>query len=92
MDTTVLVDIGTYGIVRHPMYLGSILLVSASILVSRHWLSAIIGIPIAVWGYTEYLPKEEKGLIIRFGDDYKHYMEKVPKLNALLGVIRLLKR
>ena len=92
MDTTVLVDSGTYGIVRHPMFLGSIMLMSASILISQHWLSAIIGIPIAVWGYTEYLPKEEKGLIFRFGDDYRRYIQRVPKLNPLLGVIRLLKR
>ena len=91
MDTTVLVDSGTYGIVRHPMYLGSILLVSASILISQHWLSAIVGIPTAVWGYTQLL-KEEKGLNIRFGDDYKHYMEKVPRMNLVLGMIRLLRR
>ncbi len=92
MDTTVLVDIGTFSIVRHPMFLGGVMLMSASIMVSQHWLSAIVGIPIAVWLYIEYLPKEEKGLIIRFGDDYRHYMEKVPMLNPLLGVIRLLKR
>lgn len=91
MDTTVLVDSGTYSIVRHPQILGCIIMMSASILISQHWLSAIIGIPIAVWFYTE-LPKEEKGLIIRFGDDYKHYMQRVPKLNPFLGVIRLLNK
>ncbi|MHA1940021.1 MAG: 4Fe-4S dicluster domain-containing protein [Candidatus Thorarchaeota archaeon] len=92
MDTTVLVDIGTFSIVRHPMYLGGVMLMSASIMVSQHWLSAIVGIPIAVWLYIEYLPKEEKGLLIRFGDDYRRYMQRVPKLNPLLGVIRFLKR
>jgi protein-S-isoprenylcysteine O-methyltransferase Ste14 len=91
MDTTVLVDSGTYGIVRHPMMLGSIMVMSASILISQHWLSAMIGIPIAVWLYTEYLPKEERGLIIRFGDDYRRYMEKVPGLNPIVGLIRLLR-
>ncbi len=44
MDTTVLVDSGTYAIVRHPMALGSILLMSVSILISKHWLVAIGGI------------------------------------------------
>ena len=43
MDTTVLVDSGTYAIVRHPQVLGSILLMSASILISQHWLSAVVG-------------------------------------------------
>ena len=91
MDTTALVDSGTYGIVRHPQFLGSVMMMSASILISQHWLSAIIGIAIAVWGYTEYVTKEEKGLIIRFGDDYRRYMQKVPRLNPLLGFIRLLR-
>ena len=91
VDTTVLVDSGLYAIVRHPQFLGCIMLMSASILVSQHWLSAIIGIPISLWLYTE-IPKEEKGLTIRFGDDYKRYTQKVPKLNPLLGLIRILQR
>jgi NAD-dependent dihydropyrimidine dehydrogenase PreA subunit/protein-S-isoprenylcysteine O-methyltransferase Ste14 len=91
MDTTVLVDSGTYAIVRHPMALGSILLMSASILISQHWLAAIVGVPIIVWMYLQEV-KAEKGLIIKFGDDYKRYMEKVPRMNFVLGVIRLLQR
>ena len=91
MDTTVVVDSGTYGIVRHPQILGCMLLMSASILVSQHWLSAIIGVPIIVWSYIEVL-KEEKGLIMKFGDDYKSYMQKVPRIDFLLGIIKLLKR
>lgn len=91
VDTTVLVDSGIYAIVRHPQFLGCIMLMSASILISQHWLSAIIGIPISVWLFTE-IPREEKGLTIRFGDDYKRYVEKVPKLNPLLGVIRIVER
>jgi protein-S-isoprenylcysteine O-methyltransferase Ste14 len=66
------------------------MLMSASIIVSQHWLSVIVSIPIAVWLYTEYLPKEEKGLLIRFGDDYRRYMQRVPRLNPLLGIMRLL--
>jgi len=91
MDTTIIVDSGTYGIVRHPQILGCILLMSASILISQHWLSAIIGIPIIVWSYIE-APKEEKGLILKFGDAYKHYTQKVPRMNIIVGIIRLLRR
>ena len=91
MDTTVLVDTGTYAIVRHPYMLGSILLISASILISQHWLAAIIGVPMLVWAYLEAVV-EEKGLIIKFGDDYRRYMQKVPRMNFLLGIIRLIRR
>jgi len=91
MNTTVLVDSGTYGIIRHPYVLGVILMMCASILIFQHWLSAIIGVPIIVWGYLQAV-KEEKGLIIKFGDDYKRYMQKVPRINFVLGIIRLLQR
>jgi protein-S-isoprenylcysteine O-methyltransferase Ste14 len=91
MLTTVIVDSGTYGIVRHPQILGSIFLMFASILISQHWAAMIIGILASVWSYRELL-KEEKGLIVKFGDDYRSYMQKVPRINFLLGTVRLLQR
>jgi protein-S-isoprenylcysteine O-methyltransferase Ste14/NAD-dependent dihydropyrimidine dehydrogenase PreA subunit len=90
MLTTVIVDSGTYGIVRHPQTLGCIFLMLASILISQHWVAIIIGILISVWFYI-YLPKEEKGLIVKFGDDYRSYMQRVPRMNFFLGIVRLLK-
>ncbi len=91
MDTTVLVDSGTYAIVRHPMLLGSIMLMSASILISQHWLVAIVGVIMSASGYRDQV-KLEKGLLMKFGDDYTRYMQRVPRLNVFLGIIRLLKR
>jgi protein-S-isoprenylcysteine O-methyltransferase Ste14/ferredoxin len=89
MDVTIVVDTGLYGIVRHPQYLGCMLMMFASILVSQHWLGVIIGVPIIIWLFTE-IPKEEEGLILKFGDDYRHYMEEVERLNPLPGIMRLL--
>jgi NAD-dependent dihydropyrimidine dehydrogenase PreA subunit/protein-S-isoprenylcysteine O-methyltransferase Ste14 len=91
MDTTVLVDSGTYAIVRHPMALGSILLMSTSILISQHWLVAIAGVIMSAFSYREQV-KLEKGLLVKFGDDYKHYIQRVPRMNLILGIIRLLCR
>jgi protein-S-isoprenylcysteine O-methyltransferase Ste14 len=91
MDTTVLVDSGTYAIVRHPMALGSILLMSASILISQHWLVAIVGVILSVFTYREQVTLE-KGLLVKFGDDYKGYMQRVPRMNFILGMIRLLRK
>jgi protein-S-isoprenylcysteine O-methyltransferase Ste14/NAD-dependent dihydropyrimidine dehydrogenase PreA subunit len=91
MNTTVLVDSGTYGIIRHPFLLGVMLMMCASILISQHWLTAIVGVPIIVWGYAEAV-KEEKGLVVKFGDEYKRYMEKVPRMNLVLGIMRLVRR
>ena len=60
-------------------------------LISQHWAAMIIGISISVWSYR-YTLKEEKGLIAKFGDEYRSYMQRVPRMNFLLGVVRLLQR
>jgi len=91
MDTTKIVDSGTYGIVRHPQILGCILLMFGAILISQHWLSVIIAVPIFVLFYR-YVLKEEKNLIVKFGNDYKSYMQRVPRMNPLSGVVRLIRR
>ena len=91
MDTTVIVDSGTYGIVRHPQFLGGVLMLCASILVSQHWLTALIGVPLIVWISTKWVYMAEEHLIAKFGDDYIRYMERVPRLNPIVGLIRLLR-
>ena len=91
MDTTVVVESGTYGIVRHPQSLGAILTVCASVLISQHWLFALIGIFIG-WVTPKWIREEEESLLMKFGDAYKRYMDKVPSMNFVLGIIRLLRR
>ena len=91
MDTTVVVESGTYGIVRHPQFLGAILTVCASVLISQHWLFALIGIFIG-WSTLKWIREEEESLLMKFGDAYKRYMDKVPSMNFVLGIIRLLRR
>jgi protein-S-isoprenylcysteine O-methyltransferase Ste14 len=90
-DTTVVVDIGIYAIVRHPLYLGWLLIYVALILLSQHWLIAIIGIPGIACVYL-ISRQEDQRLIEKFGDDYKDYMQKVPRMNLLAGIIRQVRR
>jgi protein-S-isoprenylcysteine O-methyltransferase Ste14/NAD-dependent dihydropyrimidine dehydrogenase PreA subunit len=92
MYTTVLVDSGTYGIARHPQFLGFVLMVCASILVSQHWLFALMCAPLIVSMFSKWIPDSEEHLLAKFGGDYKRYMSRVPRMNLLLGVLRLLKR
>ena len=91
MATTVLVDSGTYAIVRHPQMLGGTLMMCASILVSQHWLFALLGVPF-IASLPKWIKDSENGLIAKFGDDYRQYMKKVPRMNLVLGIIRLLRR
>jgi len=91
VNTTVLVNSGIYAIVRHPQYLAGIFLSLALILIAQHWLIAVIGVAAMVLYYAG-TPQEEKGCIEKFGDDYKRYMQIVPRMNLFAGIMRLLKR
>ena len=88
VHTTKLVDSGIYSIVRHPQYLGGILAVFvATLLLYPHWLFVVLGIPGVLILYLSTMI-EEKNLIQQFGDDYKSYMKRVPRMNIVLGIIR----
>ena len=90
--TTVFVDTGIYSVIRHPQYLGFIMVVLALVLMSQHWLSVISGITGSMLFYIDQVREEEQSNIKKFGDDYKQYMKKVPRMNLFLGIIRLLRR
>ncbi|MBE9482295.1 MAG: isoprenylcysteine carboxylmethyltransferase family protein [Chloroflexi bacterium] len=87
----VLVDSGIYSIIRHPMYLGWILSIFvATIFLYQHWLFVIIAIPGIASVYL--ISRQEEHLNVeRFGDDYKRYMQVVPRMNLLMGIIRLVR-
>jgi protein-S-isoprenylcysteine O-methyltransferase Ste14 len=91
IHTTKLVDTGIYSIVRHPQYITFILWTIAGMLLFQHWIIILLGIPVIPLMYIDLL-RADKQLIKKFGDDYKKYMQKVPRANFLLGIIRLLKR
>ncbi len=90
VHTTVVVDSGVYAAVRHPQYFGFILFVFALVLMSQHWLSIFSGVVGSALFYLDIL-REEQMSIVKFGDEYKRYMQKVPRMNIVLGIIRLLK-
>lgn len=88
IQTSVVVDSGIYAIVRHPMYLSFILFVVSLILISQHWLSLIFCIPIIIYFYI-YMGREEESSINKFGDEYRRYMQRVPRMNLIWGIIKL---
>ncbi len=92
VHTTRLVDTGIYGVVRHPQYLGGILAIFiATPLLYQHWLFIVLGIPGTILVYLG-ARQEDRRLIAKFGDDYKNYLQKVPRMDFLTGVIRLARR
>jgi protein-S-isoprenylcysteine O-methyltransferase Ste14 len=91
IHTTKLVDSGVYSIVRHPQYLAGILLNIALVLITQHWLVAVLGLIAIIVNYLDTFTEEEN-CIEKFGDAYRQYMDKVPRLNFILGIIRKIRR
>jgi len=76
------IEKGVFKIVRHPIYLGSILLYLGLILLTCSIASAILWIIIIIFYF--YISKyEEKLLLKEFGKEYENYMERVPMLIPL---------
>jgi len=91
IHTTAIVDTGIYTVVRHPQYLCWVLVSLGIILLSQHWIVAIIGVAAAMAVHMQ-ARQDDPSLIERFGDDYRRYMQRIPRMNLLLGIIRLLGR
>ncbi len=91
VNTTRLVDTGMYAVVRHPQYTGGVFSIFiTTILLFPHWLFGLLG---AIGTVSVYMScrEEDQRLVEQFGDDYRRYMLRVPRMNILLGVIRLLR-
>jgi len=82
-----LVESGVYAFVRHPEFLGHILIIFALIIVSQHWISLIVGTILIVLLCLAMI-EEEKRNIEKFGDAYKDYMKRIPRINLIAGIIK----
>jgi len=78
-EKLVVIREGVFNYVRHPIYLGAILLYLGLIFLTLSILAAAIWFIIILFYYfiSRY---EEKILLAEFGDQYKDYMEVVPML------------
>ena len=68
---------GPYAWVRHPQYVGFILVMFGFLL---QWptILTLVMFPLLVWMYVRLAHLEEREAIAEFGDAYGTYMEKVP--------------
>jgi protein-S-isoprenylcysteine O-methyltransferase Ste14 len=90
IKTTELVDTGIYAIVRHPQGGTAWLLINLGILlIAWHWTSLILCLVSMVLVYADTF-KTDQSCIEKFGDAYKRYQDKVPRVNFLVGIVRLI--
>jgi len=89
VKTTRLVDTSLYAIVRHPQYLAGILFSIAMMLLAQHWLVVLLGVVSSVLIWPDFQAADQD-CIEKFGDEYRQYMQRVPQINFLLGVVWLI--
>ena len=92
VSTTRVVDTGIYALVRHPQYTGGIYSIFiTTFLLYPHWLFAVLGVIGIVVIYLG-IKEEDKRLVKKFGDEYVSYMKRVPGMNFISGLLRLLRK
>jgi protein-S-isoprenylcysteine O-methyltransferase Ste14 len=89
--TSNVIDSGVYGVVRHPMYLGGMVMFLSHIFFGQNWI-VLISTVVGVYCCYLLIQSEDQQNIEKFGDDYKRYRAKVPGMNFVIGVIRMLQR
>lgn len=90
-ETTRVADGGIYSLVRHPQYLGYILLIVGFVSIDPHPVAFCVGGAAVAFFYLQCL-SEERYCTVAFGEEYEHYLERVPRMNFLLGMYRSLRR
>ena len=75
---------GPYERVRHPQYVGFILIMFGFLL---QWptLVTLIMFPILVTMYVKLAQREEKEVLAEFGDEYRRYMARTPAFVPRIG-------
>ena len=90
METTALVDTGIYAIARHPQGGTAALLLSLALaFIGQHWLVLVLAVVGMALIYLDTF-KADKACIEKFGQPYVRYMQQVPRVNFLAGIVRLL--
>lgn len=82
----VLINIGLFAIVRHPMYTGCILINMGLALIALHWSVTILAclqtIIFLIILFAEDIENEQL-----FGEPYRDYRKKVPITGVIIGII-----
>lgn len=91
VKTTKLVDSSLYAIVRHPQYLAGMLFNLAMMLLAQHWVVILIGVVAMAFFYIDTQAADQEG-IQKFGEAYRDYMQRVPRANFILGILRVIQK
>jgi len=75
---------GAYARVRHPQYIGFVLIMTG-VLLQWPTLVTLAMFPILVFMYARLANREEANMLAQFGDEYRRYVAAVPAFIPKLG-------
>jgi len=84
------VDQGLYAILRHPQYLGYMMLSGGFGFLSQNLIILFLAI-LSIIFFSLQAIKEEEYCLDCFGKSYRDYLRRVPRFNIILGIWRVLR-
>lgn len=86
--TRELVTSGPYARVRHPLYLGTLLVGGGLMAMAGSWIALVLAPLGLLWFFAYYMPYKDAGegnrLTIKYGEHFRAYRAAVPKLRFRL--------
>ncbi len=79
-----------YALIRHPQYLGYMLLACGFTLLSQHWVAILLASVSIVFFYIQ-ASQEERHCLDQYGEPYARYLQRVPRFNLILGIWSILR-
>lgn len=83
------IDSGIYGIVRHPMYLGGMIMFLSHAFFGQNLIVIMITAVGIGCCYFLILSGDQRN-VDKFGEEYVCYMKRVPRMNLVSGLARLI--
>jgi protein-S-isoprenylcysteine O-methyltransferase Ste14 len=80
VENHILVEKGLYKFIRHPGYLGQLLIFTGISISLSNWLSIILMLISTFIGYMNRIRVEEKFMVEQMGDKYSNYKKRTNKL------------
>jgi protein-S-isoprenylcysteine O-methyltransferase Ste14 len=79
-----IISTGLYKFIRHPGYLGQLIIFMGISISISNWLSILLMMIPATLGYLYRIKVEEKFMTDQFGEDYKNYQHRTKRIIPML--------
>ena len=80
MKEQILITIGPYQFIRHPIYTAFVFILGSTLLISANWFIGLSWLSMTIMEIASRIGFEENIMLEYFGDQYREYMKKTGRL------------